>query len=640
LRRSFGRFPAAPCPLAPEILGTLERPGYLIERLTFQSRPDVRVTANLYRPAPSGGRFPGVLSVHGHWTWARIDAVVQARCIGLARLGYVCLCVDAFGAGERAINPGPGTYHGGLIGASLWPVGTPLLGLQVYDNRRAVDYLVSRNDVDASRLAITGASGGGNQTLYAGATDDRLTAVVPVCGIGTYESYLSTACCVCEVNPGGLTYATTGDLLAMVAPRALLVVSATRDALQFSVAEAAKSVAYARERYRLLGLEMRIGHRAIESVHDYGRPMREAMYGWLERWLKNKGQGEPVSEPDIQTEDPQALRCYPDGPSRPRTIVTILEFARREGLLRLAALPAPPDHREAWEAESIRIKSQLQETVFGGFPSVMATEIRTARGAAPGILDVEMSPEPGIRLTGALRLTDHDLRSTPRPLGTVIFLDAERGTPEESAAALAPWHRSGFSTLLAELRAVGPRKPQTNAVAGVADHDEAEWAIWLNRPLLGQWVWDILQWVTVLDTLSRDPRRFGLPVKLPEPLSLVGQGSMSLAALVAAAFSPRVQSVLVECCLVSYVASAPVSWSGLAMGIIAPNILEVADAGHLGALVAPRRLIVASGVEVDGQAASRQRLEAAFSFTRSIYRLLGRSGALTLGVAGIGPAAL
>ena len=211
LTRSFGTMPEMPCPLEPEVLGTLVREGYAIERLTFQSRPGIRVTANLYRPHPALDRYPAVVSVHGHWPWARMDPHVQPRCIGLAKLGYVVLCPDAFGAGERAIEPGPGTYHGALVGASLWPVGTPLPGLQVYDNRRAVDYLISRSDVDPTKLAITGASGGGNQTLYAGATDERLAAVIPVCGIGTYDSYLTTACCVCEVNVGGATYATTGD---------------------------------------------------------------------------------------------------------------------------------------------------------------------------------------------------------------------------------------------------------------------------------------------------------------------------------------------------------------------------------------------------------------------------------------------
>ena len=125
LRQSFGRMPEKPCPLDPEILGVIHRDGYAIERLTFQSRPGVRVTANLYRPDPVRGRNPAVLSVHGHWAWARIDPHVQPRCIGLAKLGYVVLSVNAFGAGERAIEPRAGTYHGALVGASLWPVGDP-----------------------------------------------------------------------------------------------------------------------------------------------------------------------------------------------------------------------------------------------------------------------------------------------------------------------------------------------------------------------------------------------------------------------------------------------------------------------------------------------------------------------------------
>ncbi len=359
LERSFGRRPKEPCDLAPEVLGTLNRDGYAIERLTFQSRPGVRVTANLYRPDPAPGPCPAVLSVHGHWEWARIDPHVQARNIGLARLGYVVLGVDAFGAGERAIDPKPGTYHGGLVGAMLWPAGTPLIGLQVYDNRRAVDYLISRPEVDPKRLAITGASGGGNQTLYAGATDDRFRAVVPVCGIGTYEAYLTGGCCVCETNVAGLTYAGTGDLLAMMAPRALLVINATKDALQFSVGEAAKSIAHARTRYRALGVDEKLRHLPVESGHDYNRPMREALYGWLDRWLRDRGDGQPIPEPDHKIEDPRALRCYPDGPSRPETIVTIPEFALREGRERLKALPPAPDHRERWESDATHLRAVL-----------------------------------------------------------------------------------------------------------------------------------------------------------------------------------------------------------------------------------------------------------------------------------------
>src|SRR4029079_18822412 len=125
-----------------------------------------------------------------------------------------------------------GSYHGALLGSTLWPAGQTLLGLQVYDNRRAVDYLLTRAEVDGKKLGITGASGGGNQSMYAGALDERIRCVVPVCSVGTYQSYLKAACCVCEVLPGALTFAEEGDVLALVAPRALLVASASRDAFQ------------------------------------------------------------------------------------------------------------------------------------------------------------------------------------------------------------------------------------------------------------------------------------------------------------------------------------------------------------------------------------------------------------------------
>ncbi len=233
--------------------------------------------------------------------------------------------------------------------------------MQVNDNRRAVDYLISRSDVDASKLAVTGASGGGNQTLYAGATDERFKAVIPVCGIGTYDTYLSAACCVCEINSGGAVFATTGDLLAMVAPRALLVISAERDALQFSVGEASKSVAQARQRFRLLGAEEKIRHLAVDSDHDYNAPMREAMYGWVEKWLGGRGDGDPIKEPEVQVEAIDSLRCYPDGPSRPKTIVTIPEFAHEEGMKRLAALPAASGPQGALESGGREIALRPEE---------------------------------------------------------------------------------------------------------------------------------------------------------------------------------------------------------------------------------------------------------------------------------------
>ena len=136
---AIGPSPDKPCDLESRSLGTLEREGYRIEKLIFQSRPDVWVTSTAYVPAiKDGAKVPAVLVVHGHWAGARRDPVVQARCLGRVKLGFFVLAGDAFGAGERYTKPARGTYHGALYGSTLWPIGHSLLGMQVYDNHRAV----------------------------------------------------------------------------------------------------------------------------------------------------------------------------------------------------------------------------------------------------------------------------------------------------------------------------------------------------------------------------------------------------------------------------------------------------------------------------------------------------------------------
>jgi hypothetical protein len=494
--------------------------------------------------------------------------------------------------------------------------------------------------VDPARLAITGASGGGNQTLYAGATDDRLKVVVPVCGIGTYEAYLTSACCVCEVNVGGLNYALTGDLLAMVAPRALLVVSATRDAFQFSVGEARKSIDYARGRFRLLGHADRLRHVAIESGHDYNRAMREALYGWLDRWLRDRGDGGPIPEPEVKVEEVSALRCYPDAASRPKTIVTIPQFARSEGLARLAALPSVPDHRERWQAESVRLSNQLREAIFSRYPPALRDTL--LGGSFPG-MRIEMSatvnsgmdhlvavPERGLQVAGrvvsigkrgtVLALGDGGAMATDTPTNPKLL-----GSREDARSVELGWVDVG-------LRAIGIDKPATPAVAGVADHNEAEWGLWVGRPLVGQWVLDTIRWMTALDEWRLSGRRLPSGRPFPSrPYILGAHGPLGLVALLAAALDPRVEAVMVSGCLVSFVAESDRSWSNVPMGLLVPNLLDVADVAQVAGLIAPRRLVIVGGVVPEGGAATAERLNSAFSWTRDVYKLLGAEENLVVG---------
>lgn len=610
MRQAYGELPADPCPLDPQVLGVVARDGYRIERLIFQSQPGIWVTANAY--VPSGdGRRPGVLSVHGHWRWARVDPVPHARAVGLAKLGYFVLAVDAFGAGERALVPGPGTYHGGLLGASTWPVGTPLLGLQIYDNMRAIDYMQTRPEVDGEKLAVTGASGGGNQSMNIGAWDERLKVVVPVCSVGTYDSYLGAACCVCEVLPGALSFAEEGDILAMVAPRSLMVVNATQDARQFSVEEAARSIARARPVFEMLDASDRLKHAVFESRHDYSQAMREALYGWLARGLRGEGDGSPIPEPPLQLEEVETLRCFPDN-VRPKTFALLPAFVGHSARRRVAMIHEP-DHVQRWESDALVRRTRLERDIFGGFPRDVPGKLEskgTRQDAGRRIESLVFWPEPEVPVPAFLVRGGDE----PGTTGTVLVLDPAGKETAAKSPQVAALLELGFQILLVDLRATGETAVEHDAIAGVPDHNSSEWAAWIGRPLLGQWCWDALRAIDLLS--ERDGSAAGA-------FSLLGVGAGGLAALAAAGIDERIRSVATVGMLGSFVSDQ--AFVGHRMASFAPRLLDVGDVAHLAALVAPRRLTLAAPVDAQSKPITPEAARRLFFFTEAMYDLY-RSG--------------
>jgi hypothetical protein len=608
LAEAWGAFPADACPLEPHKLGELKRDGYTVERVVFQTRPGVWMTANAYVPDGPGKR-PALLQVHGHWKGAKQDPVVQSRCIGAAKLGYFVLAVDAFGAGERGVGKALGEYHGEMTGATLLPVGLPLSGLQVYENMRAVDYLRTRPEVDGERIGITGASGGGNQTMYAGAWDDRLAAAVPVCSVGNYGAYLGGACCMCEVVPGALRFTDEWGVLALTAPRGLMVVSATRDAPQFSVAEAKKSIAGAEPVFRLFDRAQNLRHAVFESGHDYSRAMREAMYGWMTLHLKREGDGSPIPEPELKTEDPEALRCYPED-SRPADWLTLPRFAAAEARRVLAAKPTPKEPA-AWQATAAVTRKALVDAVFGGFPDAPPPAPRLDTAGSARTLRFE--PEPGIHLEA--RLEAGDRPNAPR----AVILDLDGAERAAKGAVAGELRRAGWGLVTLDLRATGARAWPADAIGRAPDHNTAEWALWIGRPLLGQWALDVRR---LLDALERVDGG-------PAPAVLIGQGSAGLVALSAAATDPRVQTVAAVDTLASYVTDEPYKCQRL--GVMAPGLLRtVGDVAHLAALTAPRRVVIAGGVSSAGQPLAVDALRTAYRPAAQVWELLGERGKFTV----------
>jgi cephalosporin-C deacetylase-like acetyl esterase len=612
LQQAFGSFPEKPCPLEPKVLGVLKRDGYRVEKIIFQTMPGVWMTASAYVP-DKPGKLPALLAVHGHWRGARLDPVLQKRCIGPAKLGYFVLAVDAFGAGERAIGKALGEYHGEMVAATLLPTGLTLSGLQVYENMRAVDYLRSRPEVDSTKIAITGASGGGNQTMYAGAWDDRFSAVVPVCSVGNYQAYLERASCMCEVVLGALRFTEEGGILGLTAPRGLLVINATKDAPQFSVAEAKKSLAFVSGVYKVYDKPENVRHTIFDWHHDYSQAMREALYGWLALHLKGEGDGSPIPDPPMKTEDPETLRCFP-GDTRPADWMTIPKFAAAEGRQLLAARKMP-DNLQDWKTEAQRLRAGLERNVLGGFPKPPRQQ-PTISGTVPeSNRSIIFSPEPGLELTATQRGAPAGGQAA-----LAILLDcdgAERAAKSPLAKELAD---NGWSVVTIDLRATGALAWPSDKIGAAPDHNTAQWALWIGRPLLGQWTFDVRRLLDVLE-ISQP--------KLPARIAVVGNGPAGIVALCAAALDPRITHVAAIDSLASYVTGAP--YKNQRLGIMAPGLLrEVGDVAHLAALCLPRRVVIAGGVMGDGTKLDAAQREKLFVPAAHVSRLLQAENALQL----------
>src|ERR1051326_7266152 len=240
-------------PIHAEVFGRLERDGYTVEKVLLETYPGFYLGGNLYRPRGKQGPFPGVASPHGHWDYGRLEnqplVSVPARCINMARQGYVVFTYDMVGYNDT--DQLPHGDRGPRMGGpreDLWSIS--IFGLQLCDSIRAVDFLMSLPDVDANRIAVTGASGGGTQTFYLMAVDDRVKVAAPVNMI----SFISQGG-GCQEAANVRVGATNVMFAAMMAPRPLLMVSASGDWTHNTPQEEFPAV---QGIYRLLGAEQNV----------------------------------------------------------------------------------------------------------------------------------------------------------------------------------------------------------------------------------------------------------------------------------------------------------------------------------------------------------------------------------------------
>ena len=318
-REAVGELPAEKTPLNPRVVGRDRRDGYTVERVIYESRPGHHVTANLYLP-DGPPPFPGVLVPCGHSENGKAAETYQRMSILLAKNGMAALCYDPIGQGERVqwLDPagkpavkGSTTEHT-LLGIGSLLVGRSAAGYRVWDGIRSLDYLASRPEVDPSRLGCTGNSGGGTETAYLMALDDRIVAAAPSCYITSLERLFAT------IGPQDAEQNLTGqvalgiehaDFVTMRAPRPTLLSVGTRDF--FDIQGSWDTFREVKRIYGTLRMSERIDLFESDEPHGFTRPRRESCMRWMRRWLLHKDDA-PV-ETDFPIAADGDLQCTETG---------------------------------------------------------------------------------------------------------------------------------------------------------------------------------------------------------------------------------------------------------------------------------------------------------------------------------------
>lgn len=298
LLKIVGPFPEK-TPLNAKITGTIQRDGYRIEKIMYESIPGYYVTACMFIPDGIKGKRPTILNVLGHWEEGFRARDTQQFIYNFVKKGFVVFAIDPVGQGERVQYYNPSTKKIDLMGATnqhsymahqCFLLGASTARYFTWDGIRAVDYLLSRSEVDPTRIGLTGISGGGTQTSYIGAMDDRIAAYAPTCYITGFRRLLESIGPqdgeqnMYQAVAEGITHA---DFLEVSAPKPILMATCTRDF--FSIQGARETYREVMNAYKAFGKEENFSKVESDSVHGYTIKNQEAIYAFFQKVFNMPG---------------------------------------------------------------------------------------------------------------------------------------------------------------------------------------------------------------------------------------------------------------------------------------------------------------------------------------------------------------
>jgi dienelactone hydrolase len=577
-------------PLKATITGKIERPGYIIEKLHFQSLPGLYVTANLYlpRPARAGERYPTILYQVGHANQHRRDGnkaanECQQHGSWFATHGYVALVMDTIELSEIA------GLHRGLLSGNRWwwySTGYSPAGVETWNAMRALDYLATRPEVDTTQIGATGISGGGIGTFWIAAIDDRVKAAAPVSGLGDLTFYagedgISRHCdCFFFYNRARWNYTTVA---ALACPRPLLFVNSNHD-VYFPMAGNERISARLERLYALFGASDLVDSVISVGGHGYRTDIRRAVYEFFNRHLKNDARrvmdadaymnadGSPIFERKM-------LRVFPEDTDFPKDSINTKIDEQFIGLAK-PTLPAAGKF-EAWREDLIE---RLRRAAFAAWPATATTAYAPELGSEPRA--EKESTEEGIEVYW---------RWLPGKGGVRWLLVLN---PDEDSNKLPEWARQVVgedSVLLLSPRGVG----QEAWTQGKFPHPIERAMALLGGTVDGGRVWDVM---TVIGRRAE-----------PNVLwRVAGRGRAGIVAAYAALYQPAIEAVVAVDPPASHRPGTPEEKYGPPL----LNVLRVLDIPEALGCLAPRRLTLVGANDV------------AFERTTALYRAAGRADRL------------
>lgn len=576
IRESFGPEPERG-PLNARVTRVVERDAYRIENVIFESRPGFFVTGNLYLPRKAQSPAPGVIGVCGHSANGKAEKAYQSFVQSLARRGYVALIIDPIGQGERLqyvddqLKPrrGVGVSEHLYAGNQQFLVGEFFGAWRAWDGIRALDYLLTRPEVDPRRVGVTGNSGGGTLTTWLAGLDSRWSMAAPSCFVTTFRRNLEnelpadTEQCPPKALALGLDHA---DFLAAMAPKPVLILAKERD--YFDVRGSIEAYERLKRLYTLLGTPENVGLFIGPTEHGYSRENREAMYAWFHR---ASGIDQPGTEPELTLETDETLTCTTRGQVAELNGRTVFSFTKEksERLRRERAVLRGKELREA-VVSTLRLPDRPEGPPdyrilrpLGGraYPRPHATTYAVRTEAQVFALVTRLGDQP------------HYSRPPQGPPRAVLYVSHQSSDEEMRSST---WVRELVNVepetpfYACDVRGIGESQPDTCGADNFAkpygaDFFYAAHGLMLDRPYVGQKTWDVLR---VIDWLVAAGHR---------EVHLAGAGWGSLPAAFAALLSTRVVKVSLHERLESFAALAENEAYQWPLSAFPPNVLAHFD---------------------------------------------------------------